>query len=322
MVFGTGPSALALMRALRADGLPVRMLNRSGHVPFDKDMQTQVGGVDAANPAHAREACEGAAAVYHCIGLPYSRWDHLPAIAEGIIEGATSARAPLVYADNLYMYGPVDGAMHEDLPDSAVTRKGRIRARIAQRLLDAHRAGKLRVAIARSSDFFGPSARANAVMGERVFGRALAGKSAQLIGNPDRLHTYTYLADFAQAMKTMALREEAHGHIWHVPSAPAVTTREFVTLVYSELKRHPKMSTAPRFMLKLVGRFNPVVAEVIEMLYQFEQDFLMDSSRFETAFGMTPTPLDRAIGETLEWFRHAPARGPDISRRLWSSQRR
>jgi nucleoside-diphosphate-sugar epimerase len=322
VIFGTGPLGIALMRALRADGLPVRMLNRSGHVPFDKDMETQVGGVDAANPAHAREACEGAAAVYHCAGLPYSGWDQLPAIADGIAEGAAHAGAPLVYADNCYLYGPVAGPMHESLPAAATTRKGRIRAQIARRLLDLHQAGRVLVAIGRGSDFFGAHATGNAVMGSRVFGRAVDGRAAQLVGNPERLHSYTWLGDFARALKTMALSEQAHGRAWHVPSAAAVSSREFVSMVYRAAGRPPKIAAAPRFMLKLAGRFNPDIAELVEMLYQFEEDFVVDSGEFERAFGIAPTPLEQAVRETLEWFRMQPKAGPDMSRRVWERQRR
>ena len=102
VVFGTGPLGLAVMRELRSHGKRVRMVNRSSRVRFEKDLQTEVGGIDAADPAQAREACEGAAVIYHCVGLPYTRWTEFPPIAAGIVEGAASAGAKLVYADNLY----------------------------------------------------------------------------------------------------------------------------------------------------------------------------------------------------------------------------
>ncbi|MGH8677770.1 MAG: NAD-dependent epimerase/dehydratase family protein [Burkholderiales bacterium] len=306
VIFGTGPLGLAVMRALRRQGRHVRMINRSSRVAFNKDLETEVGGSDATDPRQTREVCEGAVAVYHCVGLPYPQWDTLPAIAKGVVEGAALAGAPLVYGDNLYIVGPVSGPMREDLPDAATTRKGRIRAAVARLLLDAHRSGKARVAIGRGSDFFGPHATDNAVMGSRVFGRAIAGKAARMIGNPDRLHTYTYLDDFGKALVLMAEREEAHGKIWHVPSAPAVSSREVVEKVYRAAGRPPRISVAPRFLLRLLARFNPQIAELIEMLYQFDRDFVMDSSRFEQAFSMQSTPLDSAIAETLDWFRKNP----------------
>ena len=283
------------------------MVNRSSRVRFAKDSQTEVGGIDAADPGQAREACEGATVVYHCIGLPYPHWTEFPAIATGIIEGAASAGAKLVYGDNLYAYGPVDKPMTEDLPPVAATKKGCIRAGVARELMNAHIAGKLRVAIGRGSDFFGPFATEAAMMGSRVFGRALAGKAAQAVGNPDRLHTYTFIDDFGKALVTLGARDEALGKAWHVPSAPAMTTRGFVEKVYGALGKRAKLSTVPRFAIALWGSFDENVREVREMLYQFERDFVMDSSRFESAFGTRPTPVDDAIRQTLAWYRTRPS---------------
>ena len=303
VVFGTGPLGLAVMRDLRRLGKHVRMINRSSRVRFEKDVQTEVGGVDAADPGRTREVCEGAAVVYHCIGLPYPRWAELPSIASGILEGAASAGAKLVYADNLYAYGAVHRPMTEDLPLNATTKKGRLRAGIAQSLMDAHNAGKLRVAIGRGSDFFGPFATDAAMMGTRVFGRALAGKAAQAIGDPDRLHTCTFIDDFGKALVTLGRRDEALGKAWHVPSVPAIATRSFVGKVYGEIGKHTKLSTIPRFAIALLGRFDENVRELQEMLYQFERDFVMDSSRFESTFGSQPTPLAQSIRQTLDWYR-------------------
>lgn len=303
VVFGTGPLGLAVLRELRSQGRRVRMINRSGRVNFAKDLATEAGGADAADPAQVREVCEGAAVVYHCVGLPYPRWSEFPAIATGILEGAAAAGARLVYADNLYMYGPVDRPMTEDLPSAATSRKGRIRAEVARLLMDAHAAGKLEVGIGRGSDFFGPFATDAAMMGSRVFGRALAGKPAQVVGDPDRLHTFTFIDDFAKALVLIGARREAQGKIWHVPSAPATSVRDFVGTVFQALGRPPSLQAAPRLVIRLGGWFDPNMRELGEMLYQFERDFVMDSSRFQQDFGIVPTPQEESIRQTLDWFR-------------------
>ncbi|MFN0041462.1 MAG: NAD-dependent epimerase/dehydratase family protein [Burkholderiales bacterium] len=303
VIFGTGPLGLSVMRELRNRGKAVRMVNRSSHVRFEKDASTQVGGINAADPAQCREACEGASVVYHCIGLPYPRWTEFAAIASGVVEGAASAGAKLIYADNLYAYGAVEKPMTEELPLTATTKKGRIRAGIAQFLMSAHENGKVRVAIARGSDFFGPFATDAAIMGSRVFGHALAGKAAQFIGNPDRLHTYTFLDDFGRALVTLGEHEDALGKAWHVPSAPAITTRSFVKNVFAALGKPAKLIVAPKFVMTFLGMFNDELREMREMNYQFERDFVMDSTRYETRFGAKPTPIPEAIEATLRWYR-------------------
>ncbi len=307
VVFGTGPLGLSVMRELRRQGRNVRMVNRSGRLRFEKDAQTQLGGIDAAVPVQAREVCEGAVVVYHCVGLPYPRWTEFPAIAAGIVDGAASAGAKLVYADNLYAYGAVDQPMTEDLPLSATTKKGRIRAAVAQSLLQAHASGRVPVAIARGSDFFGPFVTEAGMVGSRVFGRALQGKPAQILGQPDRLHTYTFIDDFGKALVTLGERNEALGKSWHVPSASATTTRAFVERIYAALGKSARMSALPRFVVTVLGNFNANLRELHEMLYQVERDFVMDSRRFETTFAVKATPLDEAIRQTLDWYRSRPS---------------
>jgi len=172
--------------------------------------------------------------------------------------------------------------------------------------MNAHNAGTVRVAIGRGSDFFGPYATEAAMMGTRVFGRALAGKYALAIGNTDRLHTYTFIDDFARGLVTLGEREEALGKAWHMPSSPAVKTAEFVNRIYAQLGKRTKLATLPRFAISLLAAFDENARELREMLYQFERDFVMDSSRFETAFGERPTALDEGIRQTLNWYRNRP----------------
>jgi nucleoside-diphosphate-sugar epimerase len=316
IVFGTGPLGLAVMRALRARDLPVRMVNRSSRVRFPKDLHTQVGGIDAVDPRQTREVCEGAAVVYHCIGLPYVRWEtELPAISRGILEGAASAGARLVYGDNLYAYGQAQGPLREDLPEHATTRKGRLRAAIAESFLNAHRAGRVAVAIGRASDFYGPWVT-NAVLGERVFAPALAGKAANLVGRIDRLHTYTFIDDFAEALVTLGERDEAVGRAWIVPSAPTLTTRALVEMIYQALGSRVRLRVAPAWLLAIAGCFDANLGEFREMQYQFQSDFVADHSAFERQFGAHITPHERAIEQTIEWYRNGrPPQMPTRFRR-------
>ena len=256
-----------------------------------------------AEAGDARRACDGATVVYHCANPPYARWPELhPPLMRAIIEGASSAGAKVVFGDNLYAYGPVEGSLTEDLPHQARGPNGRTRARVADDLLAAHEDGRVRAAIGRGSDFFGPHAHQSTV-GDRVFARAVADKPAQVLGDPDAPHTVTYLEDFARALVTLGEREEALGKVWHVPNAETVTTRQFVEMVFAELGRPPRLRPAPRWGLVLAGLFNPTVRAVREQLYQSEHPWLVDSARFEQTFGWRATPLQEAIRATAVWFR-------------------
>jgi nucleoside-diphosphate-sugar epimerase len=304
VVLGTGPLGLAVARSLAAGGERVRAVSRSGRADLPGGVEVLPANV--AEPDQARLACDGAAVVYHCTNPPYAKWpEPHPPLMQAIIGGASSTGAKLIFGDNLYAYGPVDGPLTEDLPQAATGPNGRTRARIAQDLMDAHQAGRVRAAIGRGSDFFGPHARQSTV-GDQVFARALAGKLARVLGDPDLPHTVTYIEDFARALVTLGAREEALGGIWHVPNDQTITLRRFVELVFEEAGRPARLQTAPSWGLALAGLFNPTIRAVREQLFQVERPWEVDSSKFEQTFGLRATPLQAAIRATVAWFREYP----------------
>jgi nucleoside-diphosphate-sugar epimerase len=303
VVFGTGAVGMSVMDELVQRGRRrVRMVNRSGRVSVPEGVEV-VGG-DATDETFAREASEGASVVYFALNPPYDKWPELfPLLQAGVLEGAASAGAKLIAMENLYMYGPTDGRpLTEDLPHAPNTRKGTVRARMSEELMEAHSSGKVRVAIGRASDFFGPRVLASAA-GEQVFGRAVEGKSAQLAGDPDQPHTYTYAPDIGKGLVVLAEREEALGQAWHLPSPETLTTRQFVEMIFEEVGKPARIQVAPKILLRAIGLFNPGIRETIEMLYEFEEPFVVDDSKFEQAFGKHATPLEEAIRETVQWYR-------------------
>jgi nucleoside-diphosphate-sugar epimerase len=305
VIFGTGPVGMAVMDELVARGRPVRLVNRRGRANVPAGVEVAKG--DAADPNSTCELCKGAAVVYNCTNPPYTKWPEMfPPLQAGVLTGAASAGAKLVVMENLYMYGPTGGRpLIEDLPYAATTRKGRVRAQMSENLMAAHQAGKVRVTIGRASDFFGPRGLLSA-MGERIFYPALAGKSAQIMGNPDMPHTQTYIPDIGRGLVILGENDEALGQAWHLPSPETVTTRQFLEMVYEETGHSLKMQVMPKFLLRLLSLFNPMMRELDEMLYEFEEPFILDHSKFAQAFGNHATPLREAIRTTVEWFRQNP----------------
>lgn len=304
VVLGTGPLGITLARHLALRGARICAVNSSGSAELPDSVK--VVAANLMEPEEARRACDGAAVVYHCANPPYAKWPELhPPLMEAIIEGATAAEAKLVFGDNLYAYGPVDGPLTETLPYRAKGPNGLTRARIGQTLMKAHQSGRIRATIGRGSDFFGPHAHVSTV-GDRVFGRAIQGKPAQVLGNPDVPHSVTYLEDFARALVTLGDGEEALGQVWHVPNPAPVSMREFVQLVFEAMGRPPRLRVAPRWGIALAALFNPTLRAVKEQLYQSERPWVVESSKFELAFGWSATPLSEAVDATVGWFRKQP----------------
>jgi len=302
VVLGTGPLGLAVARLLTARGDRVRVANRGGRA--DLLDSVEVVSANVAEAADAKRACDGAAVVYHCANPPYAKWPDLhPPLMESIIEAAAATGARLVFGDNLYAYGPVDGPLTEDLPYLAKGPNGRTRARIAETLMRAHEAGRIQATIGRGSDFFGPHAHLSTA-GDRVFAQAIEGKPAQLLGNPDAPHTVTYIEDFARALVTLGEREEAMGQVWHVPNPEMVTMRRLVQMAFEAAGHPPRLRVAPRWGIALAALFNPTLRAVKEQLYQSERPWVVDSSKFGRAFGWGATPLPDAVSATVAWFRN------------------
>jgi len=305
VVFGTGAIGMSLIEALVAQGETVRAVNRSGRAETPDGVDVIAG--DVRDHGFATTAAAGADVVYFALNPPYHQWtDQFPVLQESVVEAAIAAGAKIVAVENLYGYGvPQAEALAEDHPVAPHTKKGRLRAKMHANLMRAHEAGKARVAVARPSDYFGPRTVASAA-DFRVFGPAMAGKTVRVLGNPAVDHTYTYTVDIGRVLAILGTSSLADGQVWHVPSPPALPAAEFVNHVAEAAGTTAATARLPKSLLRIVGLFNKPAGELVEMLYEFEQPFRMDSSKFEDAFGISATPLDEAIAATVAWYRANP----------------
>ena len=297
----SGGLGSAVMRQLVQQGKRIRAVSRSAQ-RVDLGHRIQVVRGDITDSIQMRTICQGASVIYHCANAPYPEWTTaLPPMMDGVIIGAETSGAKVVYGDNLYMYGRISGLITPDLPDRATGKKGLVRSKIAAQLMDAHRSGRIQATIGRASDFFGPGVL-NSMMGEVVFQALVEGKTLNLIGNLDMPDTYTFVEDFAKGLVTLGKREEALGEIWHIPSAETLTTQQFLNLIFAEVQHTPKLRIASPLMLNFLGLFSQMMYELKEISYEFEQPFIVDHQKYERVFGNDSTPHREAIRRTITWF--------------------
>ena len=306
VVFGAGPVGLAVADELVARGRRVRVVNRSGRPPRASESPAiDWVRADAMDSVAARDAARDARVIYFALNPPYHRWPQLfPPMQAHVLAAARQVGARLVAMENVYMYGPTGGKpLVETRPAAATTRKGRVRAAMHEALMAAHAAGDVAVAVGRASDFVGPRVLESA-LGNRAVPPLLAGKKAQVIGDPDLPHTYTYMPDIGTALANLGERDEALGETWHIPAAATVTTREYLQLLADAAGAGElRLQRVPKLMLRAVGLFNPAARETVEMLYEFEEPFILDHSRYVATFGDHSTPLEEAATATVEWYR-------------------
>ena len=250
-------------------------------------------------------AVAGSEVVYLVAGLAYNTavWQaQWPLVMRNVIDACARHGARLVFFDNVYAYGRVDGVMTEATPFNPCSRKGDVRAAIATTLLEAMRRGEVQALIARSADFYGPSA-SQSLLAAVLFSRLRAGKSPQWIGNPDAAHTFTFTPDAGRALATLGQLPAAFGQTWHLPTAShmggeAVTGRMLTRTACSLSGQPVRLQVAPRWLLKAMGLLVPLLRENDEMLYQFEHVYRFDSSKTDKALGWRATPYGEGLVQT------------------------
>lgn len=302
VVLGAGQVGPLVVDCLLARGARVRVVRRSSK-PIAARPGVELVAADVRDPEAAAQAMRGASVVYNCTNPRYDEWPTmLPALARGILAGAARNNARLVVLDNLYMYGDT-ACMNEESALTPRSKKGALRAENQRTLLGAHERGEVRVAIARAADFFGPGVTDQSAFGELFFKRVLKGRSAMCLGNPDSVHSYSFVPDVAAGLVAIGEREDVFGNVWMLPVPPAETTRAVIARFGRELGANLGVTAIPQFVLRTAGVFNSIIRETAEMTYQFRQPFVVDDARFRATFGWGATSWDEAIAASVAWGR-------------------
>lgn len=298
VVVGSGQVGTHVATKLLAQGHEVTVVTRSGGGPAGANRVA----ADVADKARLIEVTKGADVLYNCVNPQYHRWlTDWPPMAESFLAAAEASGAVYVMLGNLYPYGPVEGPMTEDLPLASTSPKAQVRAKMWADALAAHEAGRIRATEVRGSDYFGPGATDQSYLGDRFLGPLRAGKTIQLVWPADMPHSWTYLPDVADALLVAGRDERAWGRPWHVPTAEPLTFRQIGERMAAILGRPaPRMVQLPWPVLRTVGLFVPFMGELRHTRYQFIAPYVLDSSAFQSTFGVAPTPSDQALKATLD----------------------
>lgn len=306
IIGGNGTIGMEAVRHLAQAGCQVRVVQRH---PKPLAGATATVSADVFDLDGLTKAVEGSEVVYLVIGLPYDAktWlEGFPLAVSNAVEASRRVGARLVYFDNVYMYGPVRGVMTEETPDHPSTQKGLARARAARVLMDAVEKGTIRGLIARSADFYGNYLPFDQV--KAIAGKLAKGQRAQLLLSADMVHSLTYIPDAGRAVAALGQRADAFDAIWHMPTDPnPLTGRQLVELIGSLLGKESRHIVLPKLLLQMVGLFDGTVRGLLEMSYQFEQDYRFDSAKIARAYGLTATPMQQGLAEHLKVLGHALA---------------
>lgn len=305
-IVGYGAVGREMARLLAARGDTVRVVQRKppGALP---DGATFVAA-DVLDGDSLRAACAEADAIVCCLGFPYDSrvWEVAwPRAMDNLLAVCAERKARFVFADNLYMVGPQDRPLVEDMPLTDFGRKPRLRAGLTRLWMQAHAAGRVEAVAARASDFYGPDV-ATSVISEYGIKRLIAGKAALVPYSPDYPHDFTYVPDFARALVTLIdAPPDACGQAWDVPNAPTQTLRQALARAAGLIGVAPRMTVLPRPVARLLGLFDRQLYELAEMRFQTDRPYRVDSSKFAQRFWSNATPFDEGLRATVAFYRAA-----------------
>jgi len=300
-ILGSGGAiGLVLARALKTYTSDIRLVSRNPSKVNDTD---QLFSADLTNRDQVFDAVKGSSVVYLTVGFTYSIkvWKEVwPKVMRNVIDACKEYNAKLVFFDNIYMYDPnFLNDMTEETPINPSSEKGKIRAEIANMLMNEVKSGSLTALIARSADFYGPSIRTS-MLTETVIKNLSKGSAAFWLGGLNFKHSFTYTPDAAKATALLGNTPDAFNQVWHLPTATNPPTgKAWVELFAKELGATPKVKAFPKWMVKLMGIFIPIMKEMIEMFYQYDRDYVFNSSKFEERFNTKATSYEEGIKEIV-----------------------
>jgi len=303
-ILGAGGSiGNALTHELLKSKESVRLVSRSNYsITGAESFKADISSYE-----ETMNSIKGSDIVYLLAGLSYDRkvWsESWPKIMRNVIDACKNYGAKLIFFDNVYMYGLVEGIMTEDTPYFPCSIKGEIRATVANLLSNEMKHNNLQAIIARSADFYGPYASNTSVLYFLAIDKMMKNKKAQWLVDDTKLHSFTYTLDCARALNLLWNKDECYQQVWHLPTySPAITGTSFINLIAKELEIKPSHMVLKKWMLSMAGLFDKTIYESLEMLYQSENDYQFDSTKFNKYFNYNPVSYEAGIHETIEFYR-------------------
>ncbi|MDY0342885.1 MAG: NAD-dependent epimerase/dehydratase family protein [Lentimicrobium sp.] len=297
-IIGSGGAiGIELAKALTEYTTDIRLVSRNPKRvnPTDKLLPADITSYN-----ELEKAVKGSDVVYVTVGFPYNHkvWEELwPKFIRDLISVCKNEKCKLVFFDNIYMYDKDHlNGMTEETPINPPGKKGKTRAKIAQMIIDEINAGNLKALIARSADFYGPSIRSASVLTETVLKTLSKNKKANWLESVNYQHSFTFTVDAGKATAILGNTDSAYGQVWHLPTASnPLTGKQWIEKIAQKLDVKPKYQVAPKFLVRILGLFNPIMRESVEMLYQYDRDYIFDSGKFEKEFNFTPTAYEKGI---------------------------
>ena len=307
-IFGAGGAiGHSAADALEQRGVPFRVVGRNRarlESAFGGRRGVEIFPADLAEPREAEAAARGADSIVYSVGVPYTRFDLHPKLMRTAIEAATAAQVRrMVVVSSVYSYGvPQTDRVAETHPRDPQAFKGKMRKEQEDVALEAHRSGLLEMVVVRLPDFYGP--HADQSLGNMILRAAVDGRAANWLGTADLPHEFLYVPDAGPVIADLATRDDCAGEAWNLGGAGVIRARDFIALAFQAAGRKPKWRTAGKPLLRMMGWFNPLMRELVEMFYLQTRPVILNDDKLAARLENLPrTSYAEGIRHTVDWMR-------------------
>ena len=295
--------AAALRKAVR----PYRVVGRS-RAPltesFGGDPLAEIATWNPDDAESVRAATRGASTIVYLVGVNYWQFELHPQLMAKTLAGAVAEGVEhLLLIGTVYPYGrPRTDRVREDHPREPHTFKGRMRKAQEDLLVEAQAAGRIKGAVLRLPDFYGPAVDKSFLHG--AFVAATRGGAANLIGPLDTPHEFVFVPDVGPVVARLVETPAVWGHVWHLAGAGVTSQQAMLDEIARQAGRPVKARVAGKWMLRVLGLFNPLLREMVEMHYLLTEPVIMDDSALSALIGpIAKTPYPEGIRQTLAAMR-------------------
>lgn len=274
----------------------IRLVSRRPMKVNDSDTTLSA---DLAIPESAIEAVKGSEIAYFTLGLPMDTdlWERqFPVITRNIIEACKMNGTKLVFFDNTYMY-PQDGRiLTEQTPFLPVGRKGQVRKKMAEMIIQEMQAGNLEAVICRAPEFYGPG-KTQSITNTFIFDNILKGKKPKVPLSSTKKRSLIWTPDASRATALIGNTPDAYGETWHLPVDESHPTyQEFIALTSAIYGKDFQYTVIPKIFFKAGALFNRRAAEILELLPRYQSDNIFDDTKFRKRFpDFRVTPYKQGI---------------------------
>lgn len=246
-------------------------------------------------------AAKGADVMFQCANVKYQEMEEqLQLLGESVMKAADTLGMKIVVVDGIYVYGHQIAKGDENHPQHPHTKKGKIRVEF-ENLIFSNKWKHAKALIVRLPDYYGPTSQTSYL--QFTLEGMAAQKVSVFLGNLKTPREYVYLPDAAKMIVNIAEKDDNYGENWNVPGAGLISGKQIIKIARDVTENRKMVIPLKKKTIRLIGLFDPLMREVVEMMYLTKEGFVLSGEKYEKRVGPVPkTPFKKGLEENLRYL--------------------